>query len=416
MIAPLLALALLSAPDPVEVFTMPDGLEVMLVHSPGAPQVALRFVVRVGAAHDPVGQNGLAHLLEHLVFHGSYGKSEHALRDALLDGGAEYNAYTSPDITFYALDAPADRWAKLAGPFVDTITNPALALARLESEHGVIDSESVLFSRRGLFWFTDLILFPGNRGRAPVIGSKTSRRMSSLKDVREHYRRYYIPTNATALVVGDVAREDVEAMLSAHVRWPPQPDLRAPTLERLEVNVPVAESVPAWTPAIVFGYAVPDLEPSLCHELASVLDLRLSLEIISRRALASDVNVQCVRLRGRSFLLAALVSRSYEGGILPDLLDQQFASAASKPLTSKERRLLLTRARAEQSALAEDPARLADALVQDALDLDSGDDRARLVRAALDAPRLSPGKLAQAARRAFVSSRRVVLHLSPFKY
>ena len=400
-----------SGPD-VSMFRMPDGLDVVLVRTREANDVAFRALVRVGASDDPFGLNGIVHVLEHLIFHGTYTLLGRSFRERLAENGAEYNAMTSLDYTYYILDAPRKQWRSLAGDYLDVLTNPALTLTRLEAELGVVDSEALLFTPRSLFSIADLVLFPSaNQGTTPVIGSRRTRRGITDASLVSLYQRFYIPTNVTVLVVGDVSRSEVETLLEEHVHWAPQPEREAPRRERLDMNVPVEQTIVAYPPATMYGYAVPKIEGLLCRQLAELLQLRLTVELVGERALASSVMVNCARMRGRRLLLAATLSRSYESGLLPDAMRAAFDAVQDRLATGEERSLIQQRMRAQ---LRDTTSKIAERLIPVLADPPSIA-RRRQVAAILDPPLPSAKAMRKEAKNAFLPERRVRLQLNPFK-
>ena len=404
-----------ASPDvQVQQFETAAGLDVVVVPVPGATRVALRVVVRTGAAQDPWKRDGLAHVLEHLIFHGTYDFSGSDLEDLIGVEGATYNAFTSPDDTQYQLEAPKAAWPELAGRYLDAVTNPALTLSTLDRELGVVDVEAQLFSARGLPWLADLVLFPGNRGGPVVIGSTSTRWQLTFRDLTEFYAQHYVPNNATFLVVGDVSKAHVEQLLAEHVHWPPQPDVEAPRLAAMDLNVPVSQSVPGPLTGVIFGYHVPDLDDLSCEALSRLLELRLTSQIIAEDALASRVTVSCTSMRGHRLLLATTISGSFQGALLPDLLDQTFQSAASSPTSGKEAALIRRREEAQLRAAWADPGALANRL-HVALLRGPGPARTATLQAMLRATRPSPGALQRAAQDAFMPDRRILVHLTPFE-
>src|SRR5690242_15068431 len=76
---------------------LPNGLRVVLVRDPNASEIQVTMRYRVGAADDPVGQEGIAHLVEHLMFQQQMGAQT---LFATLEGVASsFNAFTSYDAT-----------------------------------------------------------------------------------------------------------------------------------------------------------------------------------------------------------------------------------------------------------------------------------------------------------------------------
>ena len=127
-------------------------------------------------------------------------------------------------------------------------------------------------------------------------------------------------------------------------------DVEAPQLAAMDLDVPVSQSVPGPLTGVIFGYHVPELDAPSCEALSRLLELRLTSEIIAEDALASQVSVRCTSLRGHRLLLATTISGSFQGAVLPDLVEETFASAASTPTSGKEVALIRRREDAQLRA------------------------------------------------------------------
>ena len=110
----LLALAAWSAPAqeaneiPFEVFTLDNGLTVILSEDHSAPTYSICVVYDVGSRDEARGKTGYAHLFEHMMFQGSenVGKGEHFI--LIQNNGGGMNGTTSTDRTNYYQTLPAN--------------------------------------------------------------------------------------------------------------------------------------------------------------------------------------------------------------------------------------------------------------------------------------------------------------------
>jgi predicted Zn-dependent peptidase len=120
---------------------LPNGLTVAIDPLPGAESIALGLYAMVGSRSEPEHLNGLAHVVEHMVFKGAGSRDARAIAEAIEDVGGVINAWTARDQTvFYgrtlAKDAPL-----LAELISDFLHAPHLAEEHLEREKVVILSE-----------------------------------------------------------------------------------------------------------------------------------------------------------------------------------------------------------------------------------------------------------------------------------
>lgn len=410
----LLAAWTAGAPAPkVVVEELADGTELVFARVPGAKMSSLRYVVRSGSAIDPPSMAGLAHVLEHLIFHGSYDTKGREIWDANRLAGATLNAFTAPGYTYYALDAPADEFGALAAKYLRVITNPALMIADLENERGVISNESALRSSVGLLWFADQIMFSGLERGATPIGTRRSRDAIKREDLAAYFSANYIPANITAIVAGDMELEQARKWVEENTRLPPNLPEEKIFEARGDLNLPMREKSFAPYDLTVIGYELAGVERSTCWELAALVELRVMVAAQVERPLASDVQTYCARLRGHDFLFLFSASKSYEGGALPEVLQTIFTQATQRGPTSKEKQILRARGRHAVAALWADPAQLSDALVPEVA-IAPRPGAKRRFDAVLSPPKLDGAALLRAAKSSFREQRRVEIRLSPF--
>ena len=195
-----------------EKYQLGNGLEVILRRETRLPVVAVNLWYHVGPANEEAGRTGFAHLFEHMMFEGS-GHVEEGEADRLLEAaGTSENASTSFDYTNYIIpDVPANQlelalWLQSdrMGFLLDRLDQESLsnqqAVVRNERRqnyddppYGLADEE--LYHR----------LFPaGHPYYASIIGSHADIQAARLDDVRAFFRQYYVPNNASLVIVGDI--------------------------------------------------------------------------------------------------------------------------------------------------------------------------------------------------------------------
>ncbi len=414
-----LTVALLAGPSTArdaaapEAMALADGTELVFLKVPRAESASLRVMVHTGSASDPRGLEGLAHLLEHLVFHGTYSLDGEALQAQARWAGATINGFTSPDTTTFTLDAPADEFEPLLASFLRVVTNPAISLADVQRELGVIATESKMFSRLGILWVADHFVFPGVQHGATITGSEQSRRRIRVEDLKAFYARYYRPSNMTLVVVGDLDRDEIVAALERHSLLAPEiePDR---TQQRIwPAALPVDMKFFAPITATVYGFRLDPVEHAICLDLARLLDLRLNLALTIDRTLVSAVSVHCVRMRGNDFVFAFAFSQRFEVSDLPDILRRTFRDVRSAPTTGEERARILGNHDSEMRMARTSPARLADLLATE-VSVRRSSDQAPRGPLRIAPPRLSPGALSRTARDSFVDGNEIMIYLSPF--
>lgn len=194
-----------------EKFTLPNGLQVVFHIDRSDPVVAVNLTAHVGSAREKPGRTGFAHLFEHLLFLESENLGKGGL-DKLTAriGGSGANGSTSNDRTNYLQTVPNDALEKMLwaeadklGWFINTVTDPVLA-----KEKQVVKNEKRQSYDNAPYGNTNYVI---DKAACPedhpyswqVIGSLEDLQNATLEDVKEFYRRWYVPNNVTLVVAGD---------------------------------------------------------------------------------------------------------------------------------------------------------------------------------------------------------------------
>ncbi len=194
-----------------EKFTLANGLQVVFHIDRSDPVVAVSITAHVGSAREKVGRTGFAHLFEHLLFLESENLGKGGLdRLTARIGGSGANGNTTRDRTMYLQTVPKDALEKMLwaeadklGWFINTVTDPVLA-----KEKQVVKNEKRQSYDNNPYGHTsyviDKALFPDDHPyNWQVIGSLQDLDNAKLEDVKEFYRRWYVPNNVTLVVAGD---------------------------------------------------------------------------------------------------------------------------------------------------------------------------------------------------------------------
>jgi zinc protease len=205
-----------SAAQKVTDFTLPNGMQVVLIEDHRAPVVNHMIWYRVGSADDPRGHSGIAHFFEHLMFKATRNLADGAFSKVVAANGGTDNAFTSFDYTSYYQRIAADRLGLVMDMEADRMRNLVLSREVVETERAVILEErnqrtevnpQALFNEQ-----MDAALFLNSPYGIPPIGWRHEIEALSLEDARTFYDRYYAPDNAIAVIAGDVTPEQVRAL------------------------------------------------------------------------------------------------------------------------------------------------------------------------------------------------------------
>lgn len=241
-LAPLVAQAQ-SGSEAVTSFMLDNGMQVVVVEDHRAPVLQHMVWYRAGSADEPVGQSGVAHFLEHLLFKATENMESGELSATVAANGGRDNAFTSYDYTAYFQRVAADRLDLMMQMEADRMVNLRLTESDIKTERDVILEERnqrVDNSPQSLFGEQmNAVQYLNHRYGVPVIGWRHEMESLDREDALSFYRTYYAPNNAILVVSGDVEPEAVRAMAEKHYGViPANPDLP----ERFRASEPPATS------------------------------------------------------------------------------------------------------------------------------------------------------------------------------
>ncbi|MFP2923735.1 M16 family metallopeptidase [Pyxidicoccus sp. 3LG] len=401
------------AMPPTRVERLPDGSELVLSLRPGAEWASLHYVVRTGSQKDPHGKEGLAHLLEHVVFHGSHQVQGEDFRRAVKAAGGDLNGFTSAHSTTYVLQAPSAAFLPLAEQLVRIVTSPMLDPRRMRREVDIIRTERKYFGQDpGFQEHLEDTLFTGV-GTRSILGDTKTLDSVTRDDLVRFYTQHYVPANTSIVVTGGVAREQVLELLERAVLLPPSlPGEYTPTPVAPPL-LPIQQTTRAMISLIAYGYAVAPKDQGACPRAAALLQLRLLRSLHIEEPMVMGMQVQCLSLRGNTFLLALAFSASLHASTLPDRMQQAFAGLANQPATAAEEKRVDLRMKRERAQLAEDDLRRGTELAHAVAQPHAGTLNPALLL--VDPPSRIPRRAVQDfARRTFDPERHVVVNFSPF--
>jgi predicted Zn-dependent peptidase len=254
---------------PVERYQLANGLKVALAPDPSLEEVGVIVHYDVGSADDPSGKEGLAHLVEHLMFDGSRHVAPGEFYQQLVRaGGVGANGTTSLDSTNYSVTLPQESLPLLFWLESDRMgfVSDRLNQRMFDNERRIIADERrdrILDQNLGfvhpIAWMS---LFPAWH---PYRRSQTDFDLAycSLDDVRAFLRTWYSPSNATIAVAGRFDAPTVRSLIDRYFGdLPGAPPPQRPALPshwRLhDVSVEAAADVPS--DSVTFQWVAPALD------------------------------------------------------------------------------------------------------------------------------------------------------------
>jgi zinc protease len=191
----------------VRAATLDNGLKVLLQEEHTAPLASVWCWYKVGSKDEAPGLTGVSHWCEHMNFKGTTNIPRDQVKGIIEQYGGSWNGYTWIDQTTYLETATRDALDRMLFIEAERMANCLYHPDDCESERTVIISEL-----EGGENDPDQLLdqeltataFKAHTYRHPTIGWVSDLRSMTRDDLYGYYRRYYIPNNATLVIVGDV--------------------------------------------------------------------------------------------------------------------------------------------------------------------------------------------------------------------
>lgn len=348
----------------VERYQLGNGLQILLLIDKAAPVFSYNTWFAVGSRHEKKGKTGLAHLFEHLMFNETENLPARAFDQKLEEAGAESNAATWFDWTYYHENLPADQLDLVVELEAERMARLVLREPQVSSEKEVVANErrqrvddDVDGAVNELLWAT---AFTRHGYSWPTIGWMEDIQNFSTEDCEAFYKTYYAPNNATLVLVGDVDRAAFLRLVQEHYGAMPssiipiedvQPEPPQTEERRVEVEKPTA------TEKIVVGYKGPALG-DFEHAALSVINealfggraSRLHRALVQQSELAVDCSGWVSSFRDPGlYEISATARPGVEAEKLLEIIDVELEKLVREPLTEAE--LARVKARVELGTL-----------------------------------------------------------------
>ena len=327
-----------------EKYSLPNGLEVILSEDRRLPLVAVNLWYHVGPANEDPGRTGFAHLFEHMMFQGSKhvpGDSHFRLVEGA--GGSTINGTTDFDRTNYFETVPSNQlelalWLESdrMGYLLDMVDQ-----ANLSNQQDVVRNERRQSVENQPYGIVEEALFhqlfpKEHPYYASVIGSHADIQAAKLEDVKNFFKLYYAPNNASLAIVGDIDKAEAKKLVEKYFgtlkqgKPVPKPNVQTPpiTAERRAVvqdRVELPRVYMAWlTPSI---YKPGDADADIAaNALGGGRASRLYKKLVYEQQIAQDVSVsQSSLMLGSVFQVMATARPGHTAEEIEKAIDEELA-------------------------------------------------------------------------------------------
>lgn len=252
---------------PVEQFTLPNGLRVVLAPDPNGPVIGYAVAYDVGTRSEPIGRTGFAHLFEHLMFQGSVNLEKLAYSRLIAASGGFANGSTQQDHTSFYGTVPNNALERVIFLESDRMRGPRLTEKTLRNQVDVVKEEirvNILNRPYGGFpWMlVPPVMFDTFPNAHDSYGSFGDLEAATVDEAADFFLNYYACGNAVFSVAGDFDCDEARRMIEHHfgdLEARPAParcQLTEPDLTRERRAVHTDHLAPL--PAVAMAWRVPD--------------------------------------------------------------------------------------------------------------------------------------------------------------
>jgi zinc protease len=348
----------------VERWRLASGLTVLLLVDKSAPVVSYSTWYRVGSRHEKAGKTGLAHFFEHLMFNETEHLKAGEFDRKLEESGAESNAATWFDWTYYYEALPKDRLGLAVKLESDRMAHLVLRDKQVESEREVVSNERRFrvdddvegAANEELY----KLAFTVHPYSWPTIGWMKDIEGYTPADCQAFYKTYYAPNNATVIVVGDFSEaavltkiQEAYAPIAAANIPPEDTHPEPPQLEERRLVL----KKPTPTEKILIGYRGPALGDADHAPLSLLSEIlfagrasRLYKRLVTELELVSDLRGWVSTFRDPGLFEMYFTTREgHTSAEVEAVLDEELARVCTDVVSDAE--LDRAKARLELSTL-----------------------------------------------------------------
>ncbi|MBI4031962.1 MAG: insulinase family protein [Proteobacteria bacterium] len=199
----------------IELTKLPSGLRIITDHVPTVDSVALGVWADVGTRDEDMAHNGVAHMVEHMMFKGTIRRTAARIAEEVEDVGGNINAWTSREMTSYHIHLLKEDMPLAVDILADVLQHSTMPEDEIERERHVILQEigmTLDTPDELVFDHYQETAYPGQTLGAPILGtSDIIKKMK--KDTLHHYvREFYTPARLVLAAAGNIKHGEFTAL------------------------------------------------------------------------------------------------------------------------------------------------------------------------------------------------------------
>jgi zinc protease len=340
----------------VQEYTLDNGLHLIVKEDHRAPVAIFEIWYRVGASYEPEGLTGISHVVEHMMFEGTSKYPNAQFGNVIGQYGGTLNAFTDDDYTAYFEKLSADNIEIAFKLEADRMENATMSNEAFNKEIQVVMEERRLRLENQPAMMTYERLRAAAFISSPYhhlpIGWMDNLEHLNAQDVRDWYHTWYVPNNATIVIVGDVNPQKMKEYAEDYFEDIDEKTLplQKPPADQKPLGTRTVDvKLPANIPVLYMAYNTPVLltaqqtwQPYALDVLATILTSgnngRLIQHLVREKAIVASINAsydETSRL-DNIFVINAVPSGKHSLHELQNAIEHEIKILQTTPVSQEE--------------------------------------------------------------------------------
>ncbi len=195
----------------IKVTTLSNGLRVITDKVPSVESVAVGVWVGVGTRNEDLSDNGVAHMVEHMLFKGTKSRNARQIVETIENVGGHMNAYTGREVTSYHIHLLKEDLPLALDVLADMVQHPTMPEDEMEQERGVILQEIGMCNDTPddiIFDYYFKTAYSQQSLGAPILGTSEIIAKMMRDTLMGYVKRFYTPSNLVVCACGNLDHED----------------------------------------------------------------------------------------------------------------------------------------------------------------------------------------------------------------
>jgi predicted Zn-dependent peptidase len=315
-------------------YNLSNGLHVILHKDNSTPIVAVTISYHVGSKNEDPQRTGFTHFFEHLMFEGSDNIGRGEFDKIAMNAGAQLNANTSFDRTFYYLLLPSNQIELGLWMESERMLHLKIDSIGVETQRNVVKEErKQSYDNRPYGSLMEKLFaaaYKVHPYRWTTIGSAESINNATLQEFMEFHSIYYVPNNATLSIAGDIDYDKTKELIAKYFTDIPKgtKEIKRPTIVEPPMQGEVRDTVydNIQLPLVAQAYHIPAMGTPDHYAVSMLTTLlsegessRLNKAIVDKQQKALYVGSYQMALEDPGLFMVFGIANI---GVKPDELDK----------------------------------------------------------------------------------------------